>query len=170
VPAVSQVAARRATTACLPARSWSRVITVRPSLTATSATVQPGSRVRTHGTSDADGTDWASSHSGSGCVQSRPWTLSEVLTAILLSKITVGCRATRTSSSTITPHSPTRRAVQRCTRIGWGGDGSSLTNSACRSRPCSRSIRRNWDGSASPRAAASASVTSSTLNRRSARW
>jgi hypothetical protein len=38
--------------------------TDRPSLTATSATVQPASDDRMHGTSDADGTDCASSHSG----------------------------------------------------------------------------------------------------------
>jgi hypothetical protein len=54
----------RMTTAAAPARSWSRVMTERPSLTATFATVQPGRQDWTQGSSDADGTDWASSHSG----------------------------------------------------------------------------------------------------------
>jgi hypothetical protein len=47
------------------------VSTDRPSLTVTPASVQPAGKERTHGTSDADGTDWASSHSGSRSVQLR---------------------------------------------------------------------------------------------------
>jgi hypothetical protein len=46
------------TIAPLPARSWSRVIIDRPSLTATWATLQPTGRNCTHGTSDAEGADW----------------------------------------------------------------------------------------------------------------
>src|SRR5215213_10614743 len=70
-PAGSQVAASRMTIALLPARSLSRVSTDRPLLTVTLLSVQPVGRDRRQGTSDADGTDWASSHCGSRSVQAR---------------------------------------------------------------------------------------------------
>jgi hypothetical protein len=78
-------------------------------------------------------------------------------------------------------HSPTRRALHRCIRIGRGGVGSSRTNSPYTSRPWARSIPRSWDGMASPRTAkglrpgpanvsgANASVISSTVKYCSAR-
>src|SRR4030095_799800 len=145
-------AERRATTAPLPARSWSRVMTDRPSLTDTSATVQPGSRVCTQGTIEADGTDWASSHSGSSCAQSRLWIVSGVLTATRLSKTAVGFMATRTNSPTIAAHSPTRRALHRWIGIVWGGLGRSLATPGYGSRLSARSMWRSWDGRASPHA------------------
>jgi len=61
-PAGAQVAASRMTIAPIPARSLSRVSTERPLLTVTLLSVQPAGRDPRHGTSDADGTDWASSH------------------------------------------------------------------------------------------------------------
>src|SRR4030095_2685111 len=94
----SQAAATmRTTTAAAPARSWSRGMTERPSLTATLVTVQPGRRDSTQGTSDADGTDWAISHSGSRSLQPTstraltPTTLapSGVLTATSLLSVQV---------------------------------------------------------------------------------
>src|SRR6266540_2048795 len=123
-PVGSQAAVSRTMTARLPARSWSRKMTDRPLLTPTSATFQPGSRDRTHGTSDADGTDWASSHSGSRWVQERLLVFTDVLTATWLSKTAVRFNAARTSSTTIAAHSPTRRTLHRWIRIGRGGVGS----------------------------------------------
>src|SRR5829696_9635142 len=70
-PAGSQVAASRMTIAPMPARSLSRVSTDRPLLTVTLLSDQPTGRDRRHGTSDADGTDWASSHCGSTSEQAR---------------------------------------------------------------------------------------------------
>jgi hypothetical protein len=73
--------------------------------------------------------------------------------------------ATSTTARNAVPAmSPTRRMVQRWIDTGWGGLGSSRRNSACRSRPWALSIRRSWDGRASPRAAANPSVISSTVN------
>jgi hypothetical protein len=66
--------------------------------------------------------------------------------------------------------SPMRRGLKRWMAIGLGGSGSSFRNSACRSRPWARSIRRSCVGMVNPRVAANASLISSTLNRRSARW
>ena len=57
------------TIACSPARAWLRVIWDQPLRALAPASFQPGSS-RTHGTSEADGTDWAWSHSGSGRSQS----------------------------------------------------------------------------------------------------
>src|SRR6266508_6897608 len=78
-PLGSQAAVSRTTRAASPARSWFSVSTERPSLTVASATVQPTGKARTHGTIDADGTDWACNHSGSRWVQSRLSTYSGVL-------------------------------------------------------------------------------------------
>jgi hypothetical protein len=75
-----------------------------------------------------------------------------------------------TSSTATSAKSPIRRGLHRWILTGWGGLGSSRTNSPCRSRPWSRIIRRSWDGSASPRAAANASLISSAEKRSSARW
>lgn len=55
---------------------WARVNSDRPFLAFAVATAQPGGSARTQGTSDADGTDWASSHSGSGSSQPRLTMLS----------------------------------------------------------------------------------------------
>src|SRR4029453_12766325 len=61
-----------------------------------------------------------------------------------------------------TPSSrPTRRKLQRWVEIGWGRSGSSLRNSLCRSRPCSRIHCRSWDGMVMPWVAAKASAISS---------
>jgi hypothetical protein len=169
-PAGSQVAVSRTTIAPMPARSLSRVSTERPSLTVTLLSVQPAGRDRRHGTSDADGTDWASSHCGSRSVQARLPMYSGVAPASLLVMFPATVFPTRNSSTTTSARSPIRRALQRWTRIGCGGVGSRRMNSACRSRPFSRSIRRSWDGSASTRAAANASLISSTENWRRARW
>jgi hypothetical protein len=51
-----------------------------PSWTWTSANRQPAGRFCTHGTSAADGTDWAISHSGSRLLQSTALMYREVLT------------------------------------------------------------------------------------------
>ncbi len=168
-PVVSQAALSRATTAAGPARSWPRVMTDRPSLTATFATVQPGSVARRHGTMLAEGTAWASSHSGSGRAQLRLSRCSGVLTATSLLSEDTMIAPRGSSSATTTAQSPTRRGLHRWMLIGRGGAGSSLTNSACRSRPFSRISRRSCDGNASPRAAANPSLISSTVNWRSAR-
>ena len=77
---------------------------------------------------------------------------------------------TSSPSNATSASRPIRRTLQRWIRIGCGGCGSRRTNSACRSRPRSRSIRRSWDGRASPRAAANPSVISSVLNWSRARW
>jgi len=62
-----------------------------------------------------------------------------------------------------------RRGVKRWMATGLGGSGSSCRNSACRSRPWARSIRRSWDGMVRPRVAANASLISWTENWRRAR-
>ena len=54
------------TTTAWESGSWASVNSDKPFLAFAVATVQPAGSVRTHGTSDADGTDWARSHSGSG--------------------------------------------------------------------------------------------------------
>ena len=145
-PPGSQAAASRTTRAPSPARSWLRVIVERPSLTATFPTDQPTGRgARTHGTSDADGTDWASSHNASMSVQSTSVRFSGVLTATsLLRAIATMGPPNTTTSATISASSPTRRALQRWIETGWGGVGSSRVNSPCRSRPWALSIRRSW--------------------------
>src|SRR4029453_2291363 len=83
-PPGSQVGARRTTIAAMPARSLSRVSTDRPLLTVTLLSVQPVGRDRRQGTSDAVGTDWASSHCGSRSVQARLPMYSGVAPASLL--------------------------------------------------------------------------------------
>src|SRR6266511_1964903 len=80
---MSQPAVIRTTIAPGPARSLSRVMTDWPSFTVTFLSVQPVGRDRRHGTSDADGTDWASNHSGSRRVQPRLAVYSGVLPASL---------------------------------------------------------------------------------------
>ncbi|HEX2158734.1 MAG TPA: phosphatase PAP2 family protein [Actinomycetes bacterium] len=62
-----------------------------------------------------------------------------------------------------------RRMLKRWIEMGAGRSGSRSRNSACRSRPWARSMWRSWDGMASPRVAAKASVISSTENCRWAR-
>jgi hypothetical protein len=58
-----------------------------------------------------------------------------------LLKISFGLRAAKTSTARIAVHTPTRRALHRCIRIGCGGLGSSLMNSGYGSRLASRCIR-----------------------------
>ena len=53
------------------ARSWSRVNLDQPLRTLAAPSVQPSGSGRTHGTREADGTDWASSQSGSSWSQPR---------------------------------------------------------------------------------------------------
>ena len=80
-PECRRPAVSRRTSTPVPARSWFRGITDRPSLTVTLPTIQPAGRERRQGTRDADGTDWASSHCGSRSVQARLPTLVGVAAA-----------------------------------------------------------------------------------------
>ena len=64
---------------------------------------------------------------------------------------------------------PNRRRLNRWLEMGAGRSGSRSRNSACTSRPWARIMWRSWDGMASPRVAANASVISSTENCRWAR-
>src|SRR5215213_11384586 len=123
-PARSQEAVSLTTIAALPARSWSRVITERPLLTATSATLQPTGSSCTQGTSDADGTDWAINHSGWRSPQPASLTPSGVSTRFSVLKTYLEFTVAKTTRARISAHSPTRRALQRWTRIGRGGLGS----------------------------------------------
>ena len=68
-PVVSQSAVSRTTRAGLPRRSWSRVNLDQPLRTLAAPRVQPSGSDRTQGTSEAEGTDWASSQSGSSSSQ-----------------------------------------------------------------------------------------------------
>ena len=135
-----------------------------PSLTVTFASVQPTGRNCTHGTIDADGTAWASSHSGSRSVQATLLMNSGVALASSLAMLAAMVCTMNNTRTIATAQSPIRRRLQRWIRIGCGGVGSSLVNSACRSRPWARSMCRSWEGMASPRAAANPSVISSTEN------
>jgi hypothetical protein len=100
-PLGSQLAVSRTARAAAPARSWFRVISDRPLLTATSATLQPTGRNCTQGTRDADGTDWAISHSGSRSPQLTSLTPSGVATATSLLKRCLGFRAARTTRASL---------------------------------------------------------------------
>src|SRR4029450_2258271 len=114
-------------------------MTERPSLTVAPATVQPSGRYRTQGTSEADGTDWACSHSGSRWAQPGSLLYSGVLPASLLAKPSAMLVPANTSSAATSARSPIRRGLHRWIDTGWGGVGSRRTNSACRARP--------WGGS-----------------------
>src|SRR4030095_11287727 len=67
-PRISQSAVSRTTTVPRPSRSW-RVISEWPSVTVILATRHPSGSGPRQGTSEADGTYWASGHNGSGSVQ-----------------------------------------------------------------------------------------------------
>src|SRR5215218_6440986 len=126
-PARSQEAVSLTTIAPLPARSWSRVITERPLLTATSATVQSAGTNCRHGISEADGTDWAISHNCSRSLQPTSLTPSEVATASSLSKMILVFRAARPAG----PRSPPRvRSGGRSS----AGPGSAEAGSAAAAR------------------------------------
>src|SRR5918994_7009719 len=122
-PAGSQVAASRTTIAPMPARSLSRVSTDWPSLTVTLLSVQPAGRDRRQGTSDADGTDWASSHNGSKSVQARLPMYSGVALASLWVTFSTMFDPTNAASNATSANRPIRRMLQRWIRIGGGGVG-----------------------------------------------
>ena len=88
-------------------------MTERPSLTATFSSDQPTGRSRTHGTSEADGTAWAWSHSGSRSVQGRLETSIEVLAAASLLVVEISAATVSTSRTAVAPMSPTRRQLHR---------------------------------------------------------
>jgi hypothetical protein len=156
------------TTAALPAWSVSKVIRERPFWTRTSATVQPAGISCMQGTSAADGTDWAISHSGSPLLQPMSVVYREVLTRSVRSLQTMA-NGSPTSRSPASSANPTRRMLQRWIETGWGRWGSRSRNSACRSRPRSRSRWRSCEGMASPRVAANPSLISWAENWRRAR-
>jgi hypothetical protein len=80
--------------------------------TATSAPpLHPTGRNCTHGTSDADGTDWAISHSGSRSLQSRRLMCSGVCTASLLLKRAFGFVAA--GATEVTSEQPQARRYPR---------------------------------------------------------
>ena len=83
-PVVSHVAVSRTTSAGAPTRSWSRVNFDQPLRTLAAPNDQPSGTSRTHGTKEAVGTDWASSHRGSSSWQDRLAMDSGVVPASLL--------------------------------------------------------------------------------------
>ena len=168
-PARVAAGGQPATRAATPARSWFRVSTERPSLTATSASVQPTGRSRMHGTCDAEAPPTC-----------KPRQLQN--------DCRPGCRCPAASLGPWRCHRCWRGTRRRTPptalpRLGRPGGRSSAADGnrlgrgrrqadelpACGSRPWARSIQRSCDGRASPRAAAKPSVISSTENWRRAR-
>src|SRR5512133_1340254 len=109
----------------------------------------PSGNARTQGIREADGTDWAWSHSSSNWVQDpfAPVTMAAPPGLALDWANAQAIGTAGISASTTRSSSATRRALQRWTLIGRGGAGSSRTNSAARSRPWSRISRRSAGGS-----------------------
>ena len=118
-----------------------------------------------HGTSEAVGTDWAMSSSGSWGSHRSVWAWIGALSTASSLMSRPHAMPTRTvARSSVSTASPIRRMLQRWMAIGRGRPGRSSRNSACRSRPFSRMRLRSWDGMVSPRVAANPSVISSTVN------
>src|SRR6266536_4761320 len=78
-PRVSHRRVRRAVRALSPALSRLTTYSAVPFFTSARANCQPVGRDRTQGTSVAEGTAWASSHSGTHCRQPRLAMRSEVV-------------------------------------------------------------------------------------------
>src|SRR5829696_958649 len=76
--------------------------------------LQPAGNDGTHGTSEADGSDWAISHNGSrSAAQSRLVRLSRVVVGSLFSTASRAAGTSSAATGTTSSSRPTRRTLQR---------------------------------------------------------
>jgi hypothetical protein len=150
-------------------RSVSKTMVANPLPALTSLRDQPGGASWTQGTRVADGTAWAISHSASWSEQPTSLVNRELLVRSVWSAQVRNIGATTSTASRTVRARPKRRRLKRWMEMGVGRSGSRSRNSACRSRPFSRSMWRSWEGMANPRVAANPSLISWTENWRRAR-
>ena len=116
-PTVSHVALSRTINPCELTTSLS-VYFDQPLRTFAPPNVQPDGTDRTQGTSDAEGTDWASSHNGSSSRQPRWPTFNGVSVRSSLTSTSRTQMISSTVAGTIRRSRPMRRGLQCWIAIG----------------------------------------------------